>query len=193
MRHWLGLRALLYLSALVLAAFGIGNAFVAVFAQARYEVVYRFDVTVSYCTEDLCAFSGMLSVANTGRDTQDLVTVSLAGIPSGLGSRPRFLNLDASLPRAADPVTDQRRSGERLFIRLHKLTPGTLAQFPFRGTVSPGLLQGALEPQVSVQARGRVVEGDPRGIALGRWFSLARGSACVHLRPRPHCPTPQAV
>jgi hypothetical protein len=161
---------------------GVGNAFVALFVQARYEVAYQFDVTVSYCTGDVCAFSALLSLANTGRDTQETVTISLAGIPAGLGAHPQLLNLDASFPRAADPIIDRHESGERLLIVVRNLTPGTLAQFPFRGTVSAEVLQNTLDPHVSVEARGRIVKGDPRGIAFGRWFSLVHSSRGVHAR-----------
>ena len=45
----LNLRVALVGIALLLAAIGISNGFVAVFFQARHEVIYRFDVTARFC------------------------------------------------------------------------------------------------------------------------------------------------
>lgn len=166
----LNLRLALIVLAAILGAFGLANAFVAIFFQAKHEVTYHFDVTVSYCTEGRCAYSALLEVANTGRETQTEVTVSLVGLPPGMGGSPRVLNLSAADPREADPVVEQQRKGEAYRVRLSGFTPGTLAQFVFRGSVPEAQLAAASNPAVTVESRGKQVRGDPRAIAFGRWF-----------------------
>lgn len=168
--HILTLRAALYGLALLLAAFGIGNAFVAVFAPARYEVVYKFDVSVSYCAEEDCAFSAYLSLANTGKRLQERVLVEIEGIPAGLGGEGQVLSLDASIRRAGAPVIERQRRNGSLIIVLQNLSPGTLVQIPFNGFLPRMRLPDAEAPRLRVEARGRVIEGDPRSIAVGRWF-----------------------
>lgn len=174
LRHLLSARLALWGLAILLALFGVGNIFVALFVPARYEVIYQFDVTVSYCSGEQCAFSAMLEVANSGREVQREVVLTLTGLPQGLGGSPRTINLDSSFPRSGDPVIQQARKGGALEIRLQQFSPGALTQFYFAGTVARALLDEAVNPDLQVEARGRTVEGDPRGIALTRWFTQSK-------------------
>lgn len=171
LNHFLTVRAVLLGIAALLAVLGVGNAFVAIFMPARYEVVYDFDVTVAHCTRGRCAYSALLSVANSGRRAQEEVTLTISGLPEGLGGQPRILSLDASIARGPDPAIERERAGQALRIRLKGFTPGTLLQLPFSGYFQESALPGALEPDVSVDARGRVIRGDPRTVAFGRWFA----------------------
>jgi hypothetical protein len=166
----LNLRLALIMLAAILGAFGLANAFVAVFYRADYEVTYHFDVMVTYCTGDQCAYSAMLEVANTGREEQPEVSIRLTGLPPGIGGSPKVINLSAAEPREADPVIDQERAGDDYVVRLSGLAPGTLAQFIFRGNFPVGQVARAHAPEVSITGRGRMIEGDPRAIAFARWF-----------------------
>lgn len=177
LKHLLNLRLALLIAAFALAAFGIGNAFVALFSQARYEVTYQFSVTVSYCPGDPCAYSAMLEIANSGRKLQNEVKASIRGLPEALGSSPRTINLDASRPRDNDPVVSRQHHGDVLELRLQQLPPGALTQFQFRGFLSSEEMAGAIEPEILVEGRGRIIEGDPRSIAFGRWFTAIADSA----------------
>lgn len=170
MEKLLNLRLALVVLAAILGAFGLANAFVAVFFRADYEVTYQFDVTLTYCTADQCAYSAMLEVANTGRQEQPEVSVRLTGLPPGIGGSPKVINLSAAEPRAHDPLIDQWRDGDEYHLRLTGLAPGTLAQFFFRGSAAVAQVEPAREPQVSVSGRGKLIDGDPRAIAFGRWF-----------------------
>lgn len=170
MERLLTLRLALIVLVAILGAFGLANAFVAVFFRADHEVTYHFDVTVTYCAEGQCAYSAMLEVANTGRKIQPDVVVRLAGVPPGIGGSPRVINLSAAEPREADPLIYQLWDGEVYVVRLDGLTPGTLAQFFFRGSFPAGRLPAVSEPTVTVQGRGKMVRGDPRAIAFARWF-----------------------
>jgi hypothetical protein len=166
----LNLRLALIVLAAILGAFGLTNAFVAVFFQAKQEVTYRFDVTVTYCAEGHCAYSAVLEVANTGRETQPEVSVRLKGLPPGIGGNPKVLNLSAADPRESDPVIEQERLGEVHIVRLRGFAPGTLAQFVFRGSIAAGQLAAASDPAIEISGRGKMVRGDPRAIAFARWF-----------------------
>jgi hypothetical protein len=177
LRHLLSARLALWGLAILLALFGVGNAFVAVFLPARFEVIYQFDVTVRYCSGEQCAFSGMLEVANSGREMQQQVVVRLAGLPPGIGGSPRTINLDSSYPRSGDPEIRQQRDGDVLEIRLLELAPGALTQFTLSGSVPRAQFEGAREPVVRIQGRGRMVEGDPRSIAFTRWFTRSEPGA----------------
>lgn len=170
MEKLLNLRLALVVLAAILGAFGLANAFVAIFVRADYEVIYRFEVTSTYCAGDRCAYSAMLEVANTGRGPQPEVTVGIDGLPPGLGGSPWVLNLSAADPRDADPVIEQRRLDGVYVVRLTGFAPGTLAQFAFQGSVPREQLAGAQSPVISITGLGRMIEGDPRAITLARWF-----------------------
>ena len=170
MRGLLNLRLLLILLAAGLAAFGISNGFVAVFWQSRHEVIYQYDVGPTYCYRQECAFSAMLEVANSGRETQPEVVVKLSGLPPDVGGRPRVINLSAAEPRLADPRIEQGPEGGAYVIRLSEFTPGTLTQFMFHGSVPASSMTGGHKPEISIRGEGRMIEGDPRAITFGRFF-----------------------
>jgi hypothetical protein len=179
-RHLLGARLALWGLAIVLALFGVGNVFVALFVPARFEVIYEFDVTVSYCAEGQCAFSALLEVANSGREMQEEVVVTLKGLPANLGGAPRTLNLDSSYPRSGDPAIRQQRDGDTLKIQLQQFSPGSLTQFHFSGSVPRSRLNEAVKPDVQITGRGRIIEGDPRSIAFTRWFTHLKTGSDPH-------------
>ena len=170
MNAYLNIRVALIAIAVLLGLFGVSNAFLAVFYRASFEVTWNYDVTARYCSEGQCAYSGLLSLANTGRNTQPEVTVTVQGIPSELGGRPRVINLDSSEPRSADPDITQGVEEGVHTIRLGNFTAGTLAEFRFQGVIAEQQLKSATPAQVTVTSRGRLIEGDPRAIAFGRWF-----------------------
>ena len=102
----LTLRAALIASAFLLAGFGIHNAFLAVFSQGAFEVIYNYDETVRMCIERHCVYSAELAIANTGEVDQESVAVEISHIPGGIRGSPRVLNLSAAEPRQADPRID---------------------------------------------------------------------------------------
>lgn len=171
MKNWLTIRLLLYVLAAMLALFGVRNAFVALFMQADHEIVYSHDVGRPYCAKEHCYYNAGLSLANTGREVQERVGLTFLGMPEGIGASSQVLNLDASAPRTSNPFIDRRWRDGALIIELRELTPGTLVVFRLQGYMPAPLVEQALESELSVEARGRVIEGDPRGIAFGRWFS----------------------
>lgn len=166
----INLRLALILLAAVLSLFGIGNAFVAVFWQARHEVTWNYDVGRTWCSHGHCAFNAFLQVANTGEDMQVEVVVQITGVPPGVGGSPWVINLSAAAPRSGDPIITQGREGDRYFVRLRELAPGALTEFRFQGVIPANAMPAPGEPEVTVQGEGRIVEGDPRGLALARWF-----------------------
>lgn len=171
MNKLLNLRVALIAIAALLGVIGIGNAFVAVFFQSKYEIVYNFDVTVVYCTQSQCAYSAGLVIANTGRETQELVNVTITGLPPGLGGSPSVTNISAAEPRSADPGVQQDYANGTGTIQLDNLTPGTLVLFKFRGTFEAAQLPGEGETTVTVKGKGKLIEGDPRAITFGRYIS----------------------
>jgi hypothetical protein len=167
----LNLRVALMVIAALLGVIGIGNAFVAVFFQSKYELVYNYDVTVVYCTQGQCAYSAALSVANTGRKTQDRVTVTITGLPPGMGGSPSVTNISAAAPRTGDPEIQQDYKDGTGTIQLDGLTPGTLVEFTFRGSFPEAQLPAEGETTVKVNSKGKQIEGDPRAITFGRYIS----------------------
>ena len=167
----LNFRIALFVLAGILAVFGVGNAFVAVFIPAKHELAYHYDVVVSHCQQDNCAYSAELEIANTGKEQQERVSVVIRGLPPGIAVQPRFLNLDASYPRSHDPRIRQNHDQKSLTITLEQLGPGTLVYFRVAGYMPRRQLERALEPEVKVEGRGRMVEGDPRSIAIARILS----------------------
>jgi hypothetical protein len=173
----LNLRVALIGLAALLGAFGIGNAFVAVFFQAKYEVTWNYDVTVSSCTAGGCVYSGQLSIANTGSRDQPLVTVEIDGLPPGVSGSPRILNLSSAEPRTADPEIEQHYADGKALIRLAGFSAGTLVQFRMVGFHAEGEAAAREAPGITVTSRGRLIEADPRALAFGRYVSQARPAA----------------
>ena len=91
LRHLLKLRVTLLGLALIAAALGVGNAFVALFVPARYELTYPFSLSVHHCIEGRCAYSAMFEIANSRRGLQEEVQVTLRGIPKAAGGSPRSM------------------------------------------------------------------------------------------------------
>ena len=161
-------RAALIVIAFVLAGFGIHNAFLAVFSQGRYEVIYNLDETVRTCIQVNCIYSAELAIANTGEEVQDLVTVTVGRVPGGIRGGSRVLNLSSAEPRAADPVIESSVEADIQTFRLSGFTPGTLVLIKFSGFY-PVERNIDGRPEVTVSARGRIIEGDPRAVKLGRY------------------------
>ncbi|MGD2130791.1 MAG: hypothetical protein PVJ33_15930 [Lysobacterales bacterium] len=166
----LNIRVALIVAALLLAAFGIHNAFVAVFSKGAYEIIYRYDETVRACMERYCVYGAELSIANTGDRDQELVVVEIAGVPGGLRGSHRILNLSAAEPRSGDPEISWRQENGVSRLEIGKFAPGTLVLAKFSG-VYPAEQQTAEQPTVEVKVKGRVIEGDPRAITLGRYVT----------------------
>lgn len=170
MERFLTVRVALIALAAILAAFGVSNGWVAVFWQSRYEITYHYDVSVTYCRQQQCAFSARLQVANTGRRKQDKVVVSMTGLPQNIGGRQWVTNLSAAEPRDTDPRIEQGRRGAAYVIDLRDFAPGTLTQFSFQGQIRASEAAKAQQPAITITGRGRMIEGDPRAIAFGRFF-----------------------
>jgi hypothetical protein len=109
-------------------------------------------------------------VANTGRRKQDKVVVSMTGLPQNVGGGQWVTNLSAAEPRDADPRIEQGRKGSVYVIDLRDFTPGTLTQFSFQGQIRASEAAKAQQPEITITGRGRMIEGDPRAIAFGRFF-----------------------
>jgi hypothetical protein len=167
---YLNIRVALIAIAVLLGLFGVSNAFLAVFYRASFEVTWNYEVTARYCSQGQCAYSGLLSLANTGRKTQPEVTVTVQGIPIELGGQPRVINLDSSEPRSADPDITQGTEDGVHTIELGNFTSGALAEFRFQGVIAEQHLNSATPVEVRITSRGRLIEGNPRAIAFGRWF-----------------------
>lgn len=166
----LSLRAALIVVAFILAGFGIHNGFLALFSQGRFEVIYNYDETVRACFKSNCAYSGQLSIANTGKADQAGVAVEISGIPGGVRGRTSVLNLSATEPRSADPEIESSYHEDVARIDIKNFTPGTLVLVKFSGYYREEE-DVRVPPSVAVTARGRVIEGDPRAITFGRYVT----------------------
>ena len=166
----LTLRAALIVTAFVLAGFGIHNAFLAVFNQGKFEVIYHYDETVRLCTQGYCVYSAELAIANTGEAEQEGVSVEISRVPGGIRGAPRVLNLSAAQPRRADPQITSAYTDSTARFSLSGFTPGTLVLIKFSGFY-PEAEDPAERPSVTVTGTGRVIEGDPRAVTLGRYVT----------------------
>lgn len=167
----LNLRIALVVIAVLLAALGVSNGFVALFHQARYEVVYNHERVLNYCTHGNCAYSAKLSVANTGRRAQQLVSITISGLPEGVEGAPLVTNFSAAEPRAFDPVIEHGYREGTGTIRLRNLAPGAIVIFDFSGFVPEASLKEKPDVEITVRGRGRVIEADPRALTFGRYVT----------------------
>jgi hypothetical protein len=166
----LTLRAALIATAFLLAGFGIHNAFLAVFSQGKFEVIYNYDETVRMCIESNCVYSAELAIANTGEVDQESVAVQISHIPGGIRGSPRVLNLSAAEPRQADPRIDSAYEEGVAKFSIIDFTPGTLVLIKFSGFY-PQAENLDERPAIEVTAKGRVIEGDPRAVTFGRYVT----------------------
>ncbi len=167
----IALRVALLVAAALLALFGIGNAFVAIFIQGRYEVTWNYDESVRFCTAGTCIYSADLAIANTGTKPQRRAVVELVGLPPSVRASRSILNLSASEPRDADPTILESRTNASLQITLDQFQPGTLVLMRLSGFYPEAELPNPPEVAASVDAQGRIIEGDPRAITLGRYLT----------------------
>lgn len=168
----LTLRGLVIAAAFVLGAFGVHNAWIAVFSQGEYEVIYNYDETVRDCIQNHCFLSAQLAIANTGQEVQESVVVKITDVPGGIRGSATVLNLSATEPRTGDPGIHSDHEHGVATYRLDHFTPGALVLIKFSG-IYPADRDIKREPQVEIKAKGRIIEGDPRSITFGRYMTYS--------------------
>ena len=138
--------------------------------RPRHELLYQLSPGLSQCfpnaTRESCVAEYRLSLANSGLEPQERVYVrwppQLAGWQTGWTSS----DLVGSAKKRAEPevVKDGESAHE-----IRNLAPNTLVEITLRCTdCTRTQLQEARQARVQVEARGKLMEREPRLTMLGR-------------------------
>ena len=140
--------------------------------RPQYEVLYHLSPIVSQCIgtapSERCVALYRLLLANSGRAAQERVEVRWPAQFTGWQVDWTSSDLVASAERRADPEIAPGRGGE-FSHEIRNLEPNTLVELSLRcGDCTPDQLQAARQARVQVEARGKLMEREPRLTMLGR-------------------------
>ena len=140
--------------------------------RPQYEVLYHLSPIASQCAGtpagEQCVALYRLLVANTGRDTQERVEVLWPTQFAGWQIDWRSGDLVASAEPRADPEIAPHKGGGFTH-EIRNLAPNTLVELSVRCLdCTRGQLEAARQGSVRIEARGKIVEREPRATMLGR-------------------------
>jgi len=140
--------------------------------RPRHEILYHLSSVLSQCVgppaSENCVALYRLSLANSGRDAQALVQVRWPAGFSGWQIDWASSDLVASQEPRADAEISAAKGAE-LGHDIRNLAPNTLIEFTVRCLqCTRAQLEAAQQAAVQVDARGKVVDREPRMTLLGR-------------------------
>jgi hypothetical protein len=140
--------------------------------RPRHEILYRLAPVFSQCSgttaKESCVAEYRLSLANSGLAPQERVEVRWPAQFAGWSVDWTSSDLVASAGRRADPEVNMSKDGDFTH-EIRNLAPNTLVELTLRcAECSRAQVEGTRQAAVRVEARGKVIERDPRATMLGR-------------------------
>lgn len=133
--------------------------------RPRHEVLYHLSPIVSQCIGERCVALYRLLVANSGREAQERVDVRWPAQFAGWQIDWSSSDLVASAQPRADPEIVISQGGHEI----RNLAPNTLVELSVRCLdCTRGELEAARQASVRIEARGKIMEREPRVTMLGR-------------------------
>ena len=141
--------------------------------RPEHELLYRLAVVFSHCAQgagkESCAAQYRLSVANSGLARHEIVLVRWPAEFSEWRIDTRSSDLVASVERRAEPEVRSVEEAGTFMHEIRNLDPDTLLEF---GISCLGCTRAQAEAPrdavVRIEARGKVIETDPRPTMFGR-------------------------
>ena len=140
--------------------------------RPRHEILYRLSPVFSQCStaggKDICVADYRLSLANSGVAPQERVEVRWPSQFTGWTVGWTASDLVASAERRADPQVILSKEGE-FAQEIRDLAPNTLLELTLHCVqCTRAQLEAARQAVVRIEARGEVIEREPRATMLGR-------------------------
>ena len=140
--------------------------------RPRHEVLYRLSSVFSQCfsaaAKETCVAQYRLALANSGLAPQERVEVRWPAQFAGWQVDWAASDLVASAARRADPEVTVSKDGEFAH-EIRNLAPNTLLELTLRcDQCTRAQLDAARQAEVRIEARGKVIEREPRTTMLGR-------------------------
>jgi len=136
--------------------------------RPRQEVLYHLSPIVSQCIGERCVALYRLLVANSGREAQERVAVRWPAQFAGWQIDWSSSDLVASAQPRADPEIAVSKGGE-FSHEIRNLAPNTLVELSVRCLdCTRGEVEAARLGSVRIEARGKIMEREPRVTMLGR-------------------------
>jgi hypothetical protein len=140
--------------------------------RPRHEILYRLSPALSQCSsaaaKETCVAEYHLSLANSGLAPQERVAVHWPAQFAGWSMEWTASDLVASAKRRADPQVILGKDGESAQ-EIRDLAPNTLLELTLRCIeCSRAQLEATRQAAVRIEARGKVIEREPRTTMLGR-------------------------
>ena len=140
--------------------------------RPRHELLYHLSPVLSQClpkdASERCVALFRLSVANSGRDAPDLVTVRWPGEFAGWQIDWTSSDLVASAKQRAEPEIAMTK-GADFAHEIRNLAPNTLVEFSVRCLAcTRSDLEAARHASVRIDAPGNIMDREPRTTMLGR-------------------------
>lgn len=140
--------------------------------RPRHEILYRLSPVFSQCSaaggKDSCVADYRLSLANSGRAPQERVAVRWPAQFAGWSVDWVASDLIASAKQRPAPKVILSNEGE-FAQEIRDLAPNTLLELTLHcAECTRGQLEAARQAVVRIEARGEVIEREPRATMLGR-------------------------
>ena len=164
---------LILFSGLLMLAVLLKTSVLSILFQSDKEIVYDYETIAYVCLKDLplCTYIAQLKVANTGKHALENISIEIDNMPKALVSDIAYFNLIATEPRAHDPSVQIIKNQYRRQIRVDRLTPGTLIEIDFKGSIPVESKKELNDIDVALHAEANVIKANPRGTKLGRMLS----------------------
>jgi hypothetical protein len=152
--------------------------------RSRQELLYRLEPAFAQCfkkgTGEVCAVQYRLALANSGVEPQELVQVRWPAAFAGWEYDWSASDLIGSAKVRANPLVRAAPAGE-LRHEVRGFEPNTLLEFKVRCVAcNRDQVEAARKAAVRIEARGRILETEPRTNAFGRALTnAARIAAAV--------------
>lgn len=140
--------------------------------RPRHEVLYHLSPVVSQCfsraAKETCVAEYHLSVANSGLAPQERVELRWPAQFAGWSVEWVASDLVASAERRSDPQVTTNTDGG-LAYEIRNLAPNTLLELTVRcSDCTRAQLEATRHATVRIDARGTVIDREPRATMLGR-------------------------
>lgn len=138
-----------------------------------HEILYSATLVVANCPEiegrKRCVALYRVSIANSGRARQDAVHVEWGPAREIWTSSTNVTDLVGSAVKRSDPRITETSAEDRKVFHIRELEPNTLVEIKFSCVLcAPEEIRALRDAQVRVDAKGDVVNTDPRGTIFGR-------------------------
>ena len=163
----------LYIVGALILALIFNTSLTSIVFQRSNEIAYDYTTIFFICFKETstCTYSSELKIANTGKLEISDITISIDNFPREITGRATILNLSGVDKRDRDPLVKSNIAENKRVISINSLTPNTLVNIAFQGTLPLNDRPLLKEVAVTLDADATIINGSPQGTAAGRIIS----------------------